>query len=141
MKLLSSAMIAGIMALSGSSVAIAQSLPEDASAQVAPASLAQPPKMSENEEAGLPDLATINRPAAESTATIDLNTPRTPSYHAVSGSGTEITEFRDRGKPVEIDVRSSFGTRYHMSPPIDASPTVRSNGQVSTRLPSIGISY
>lgn len=96
---------------------------------------------SENERAGLPDLAAINRPAAQVTSKVDINVPRTPSFHEVSPSGTEITEYRDKGKPVEIDVHSNFGTRYTMSSSPDTSPQVRSNGQASTRLPSINLHY
>ena len=98
---------------------------------------------SANEQAGLPDLAAINRPvAAGVTAKVDINSvQRTPSYHEVSPTGTEITEYRDKGKPVEIDVKSNFGTRYQMSAPADTSPQVRGNGQVSTRLPSINLHY
>jgi hypothetical protein len=123
--------------------ALAQSLPpanaQAANAQAAPA--VNTPPLSANEAAGLPDLAAINRPPAEAQAKVELNTPRTPSFHERSGNGTEITEFRDRGKPVEIDVHSNFGTRYQMSPPIDQSPTVRNNGQASTRLPSVNLHY
>jgi len=97
---------------------------------------------SANEQAGLPDLAAINRPAAEVTSKVDINdVPRTPSYHEVSRNGTEITEYRDKGKPVEIDVKSNFGTRYTMSAPTDTSPQVRDNGRASTRLPSINLHY
>ncbi|HTH62608.1 MAG TPA: hypothetical protein VL689_20970 [Paraburkholderia sp.] len=95
---------------------------------------------SANEQAGLPDLAAINRPAAEVTSKVDVNVPRTPSYHEVSPTGTEITEYRDKGKPVEIDVKSNFGTRYQMSAPADTSPQVRDNGR-ATRLPSINLRY
>jgi len=94
-----------------------------------------------NEAAGLPDLAAINRPAAEVSSKVEFNQPRTPSYYEKSGSGTEITEYRDKGKPVEIDVRSNFGTHYQMSAPTDTSPQLRDNGQASTRLPSINIHY
>jgi hypothetical protein len=96
---------------------------------------------SANERAGLPNLAEINRPPAHVTSKVDVNVPRTPSFHEVSPTGTEVTEYRDRGKPVEINVRSNFGTRYSMSAPADTSPQVRSNIQPSTRLPSINLRY
>ncbi|WP_296661920.1 hypothetical protein [Paraburkholderia sp.] len=96
---------------------------------------------SANERAGLPDLAKINRPAAEVTSKVDVNVPRRPSFHEVSPTGTEITEYRDKGKPVEINVHSNFGTRYTMSAPADTSPQVRPNGTPSTRLPSINLRY
>ncbi|CAN7659992.1 hypothetical protein LJR230_004986 [Trinickia sp. LjRoot230] len=94
-----------------------------------------------NEAAGLPDLDAINRPAAEVSSKVDVNVPRTPSYYEKSRNGTVITEYRDKGKPVEIDVRSNFGTHYQMSASPDTSPKVRDNGQASTRLPSINLHY
>ncbi|MCC8396730.1 hypothetical protein LJ656_29490 [Paraburkholderia sp. MMS20-SJTR3] len=96
---------------------------------------------SANERAGLPDLAKINRPAAEVSSKVEINVPRTPSFHEVSPSGTEITEYRDKGKPVEINVHSNFGTRYQMSAPLDTSPTVHDSGRPSTRLPSVNLRY
>jgi hypothetical protein len=138
MKPLLPVAVAAALALCAAS-ALAQSMP-GSTAQQANAPI-DPPARSANEAAGLPDLATINRPAAESSASVELNTPREPSFHERSGSGTEITEFRDRGKPVEIDVHSGFGTHYQMSAPTDTSPKVRNNGQASTRLPSLNLSY
>ena len=107
----------------------------------APANDAQAQRAA-NEAAGLPDLTQINRPAAEVSSKVDINdVPRKPSYYEKSANGTEITEYRDRGKPVEIDVRSNFGTHYQMSASPDISPKVRSNAQPSTRLPSINLHY
>lgn len=95
-----------------------------------------------NEAAGLPDLTKINRPAAEVTSKVDINdVPRTPSFYEKSRNGTEIIEYRDRGKPVEIDVHSNFGTHYQMSASPDTSPQVHTSGQPSTRLPSINLHY
>ena len=108
-------------------------------AQAAPQPAQQ--QMSPEEAAGLPDLKSINRPPANVTSKVEISPPRTPSYHSLSTNGTEITEYRDKGKPVEIDVRSNFGTRYQMSAPADVSPQVRDNGKASTRLPSINLHY
>lgn len=94
-----------------------------------------------NERAGLPDLRQINRPAAEVSSKVEINVPRRPSFYERSGNGTEIIEYRDKGKPVEIDVHSNLGTRYQMSAPPDTSPTVHENGRPSTRLPSVGLHY
>lgn len=96
---------------------------------------------SANERAGLPDLKAINRPAAEVTSKVDINQPRTPSFYERSPNGTEITEYRDKGKPVEIDVRSNFGTRYQMSAPTDTSPRVYESGKPPARLPSVNLHY
>jgi hypothetical protein len=97
--------------------------------------------MSPEENAGLPDLKAINRPAAQVSSKVEISPPRLPSYHEQSTNGTEITEYRDKGKPVEINVTSNFGTRYQMSAPADTSPTVRDNGKASTRLPSWNLRY
>jgi hypothetical protein len=98
---------------------------------------------SEQDQAGLPDLQAINNePKANVSAKVDINgVQRTPSFHTVSPSGTEITEYRDKGKPVEIDVRSKFGTHYQMTAPADTSPQVHSNNEPNERLPSINLHY
>jgi hypothetical protein len=136
MKPLLPAAVALAFAVSGA--ALAQPAAAD---QQPPAQQQATAPMSANEKAGLPDLAAINRPAAEVSSKVDINVPRTPSFHETSGNGTEITEYRDRGKPVEIDVRSNFGTRYQMSAPIDTSPQVHDSSHPTTRLPSFNIKY
>jgi hypothetical protein len=137
MKSLQSVAIAAVLAAACIG-ANAQSLP----AQSAAATDATPAHvMSPEENAGLPDLKAINRPAAEVSSKVEISPPRLPSYHETSTNGTEITEYRDKGKPVEINVRSNFGTRYQMSAPADTSPTVRDNGKASTRLPSWNLRY
>ncbi len=88
-------------------------------AQPADATPPASPPLSANEQAGLPDLAAINRPAAEVSSKVEINQPRLPSFYEKSPNGTEITEYRDKGKPVEIDVHSNFGTSYHMGAPLD----------------------
>jgi hypothetical protein len=136
MKPLLPAAVALAFAVSGA--ALAQPAAAD---QVPPAQQQATAPMSANERAGLPDLDAINRPAAEVSSKVDINVPRTPSFYERSGNGTEITEYRDRGKPVEIDVRSNFGTRYQMSAPIDTSPQVHDSSRPTTRLPSFNIKY
>ncbi|WP_250473487.1 hypothetical protein [Caballeronia sp. GAFFF1] len=97
--------------------------------------------LSAEEAAGLPDLKAINRPPANVSSKVEISPPRTPSFHELSPNGTEITEYRDKGKPVEINVHSNFGTHYQMSAPADTSPQVRDNGRASTRLPSVNLRY
>ncbi len=72
---------------------------------------------------------------------MEINQPRLPSFYEKSPNGTEITEYRDKGKPVEIDVHSNFGTSYHMGAPLDTSPSANNSGHPSTRLPSMSLSY
>ncbi|CAG9212963.1 conserved exported hypothetical protein [Paraburkholderia tropica] len=128
---------AATLAFSG----FAMAAPAD-DAQTAVEAQSAQPAQSENERAGLPNLEKINRPAARVSSKVDINdVPRTPSFHEVSPTGTEITEYRDKGKPVEINVQSKFGTHYTMSSNPDTSPQVRQNGQASTRLPSINLHY
>jgi hypothetical protein len=136
MKPLLPAAVALAFAVSGA--ALAQPAAAD---QQPPAQQQATAPMSANERAGLPDLNAINRPAAEVSSKVDINVPRTPSFHETSGNGTEITEYRDRGKPVEIDVRSNFGTRYQMTAPTDTSPQVHDSARPTTRLPSVHLNY
>jgi hypothetical protein len=134
MKPLLSVVVALSFAVCGTALAAGPAQPA-ADAQPAP------PPQSANERAGLPDLDAINRPAAEVSSKVEINVPRTPSFYERSGNGTEITEYRDRGKPVEIDVRSNFGTRYQMSAPLDTSPQVHDSSHPTTRLPSWNLHY
>jgi len=129
--------------LAAASVGVfAQPVPNATQSAADPA--AQPAKqqvMSPEEAAGLPDLKAINRPPANVSSKVEISPPRKPSFHELSSNGTEITEYRDKGKPVEINVQSNFGTRYQMSAPADTSPQVRDNGKASTRLPSVNLRY
>ncbi|KNE76484.1 hypothetical protein BCRE_0685 [Candidatus Burkholderia crenata] len=124
MKPLQSVAIAAILA-AASMGAYAQSAP---AADNSPAHA-----MSPEENAGLPDLKAINRPAAQVTSKVEISPPRPSSYHEQSTNGTEITEYRDKGKPVEIDVRSNFGTCYHLSAPADTSLTRRQLSATTAR--------
>jgi hypothetical protein len=114
-----------------------------AAAQAAPAPAAPTAPLDRNEAAGLPNLDQINQKAARgsASATVDLNVPRQPSFHEKSPGGTEITEYRDRGKATEIDVHSGIGTNYQMTSPVDTSPKVQNNGTATERLPSVSLKY
>jgi len=109
----------------------------------APAAAAPATPIDANEAAGLPNLNQINRPAerGSASATVDLNVPREPSFHEKTPGGTEITEYRDRGKATEIDVHSGIGTNYQMTSPVDTSPKVQNNGPAPARLPSVTLKY
>jgi hypothetical protein len=134
MKPLFPVAVALMLAVSGAAMAAqpAQSAKDQAAADA---------QAEANERAGLPDLRAINRPAAEVSSKVEINQPRTPSFYERSGNGTEITEYRDKGKPVEIDVHSNFGTRYQMSAPTDTSPRVYESGKPPARLPSVNLHY
>ena len=126
-------LVAAAAAFSAASVAYAAGGTPSADAQA---------QAEANEAAGLPDLRKINRPGAEVTSKVDFSDiRRTPSFHEKSKNGTEVTEYRDRGKPVEIDVKSNFGTRYQMSSTPDTSPKPHDAGVPITRLPSLNLRY
>jgi len=80
------------------------------------------------------------RAAATSTSSVDVNQERKPSYY-VNDQGTTVTEYRDRGKPTEIDVHSRFGTNYQLTTPPDNSPRTRDNTSQNDRLPSVGLKF
>jgi hypothetical protein len=127
--------VAMLAAAAAASPALAQR-PAAPAAQTAPADA-----QDANEAAGLPNLKQINRPAGVAHSAVEINAPRVPSFYEKSGNGTSITEYRDRGKPVDIQVQSNFGTRYQMSASPDTSPQVHDSGKPSTRLPSIQLKY
>ena len=56
---------------------------------------------SENERAGLPDLAAINnQPAAHVTSKVDINdVPRTPSFHEVTATAPKSPNTATRASP------------------------------------------
>jgi hypothetical protein len=122
-------------------VAATAAAPALAQQQAAQATQAAPAPQDANEAAGLPNLKQINRPAGVAHSTVEINAPRVPSFYEKSGNGTSITEYRDRGKPVDIQVQSNFGTRYQMSASPDTSPQVHDSGKPSTRLPSFQLKY
>lgn len=129
-------LVPAILALATTMAAAASAPQPDAAATPVTAT-----PQDENEAVGLPNLKAINRPAGVAHSTVQFNAPRTPSFYEKSLNGTSITEYRDRGKPVEIQVHSNFGTRYQMSASPDVSPQVHESGKPSTRLPSLQLKY
>jgi hypothetical protein len=129
MKLRPFAAALALLALTGSGLACAQTSDQQAQAAA-------------NEAAGLPDLTKINRPAAEVSSKVDINdVQRTPSFYTKGANGTEVTEYRDHGKPVEIDVKSNFGTHYQLNASPDTSPHPRDPNAPIQRLPSLNLQY
>lgn len=78
--------------------------------------------------------------AASSQSTVEINPTRQPSFY-VQDNGTVVQEFRDRGKPTEIDVHSALGTNYQMTQPVDNTPKIRDNSAQDNRLPSVGLKF
>lgn len=84
------------------------------------------------------ELNRINNQPIAPTAKTELNHPRQPSFELNEADGTQVREYRDkRGQQADIEVRSSFGTKYQMSRPEDASPKIRD--RENNRVPSVNI--
>lgn len=61
------------------------------------------------------------------------------SYELKEENGTHVREYREGNKPVDIEVESSFGTKYHMSTPTDQVPSIRD--QTLERVPAIRMPF
>ncbi|UDM51362.1 hypothetical protein [Cupriavidus sp. MP-37] len=79
-----------------------------------------------------------NRPIAPA-ARSQLNQPREPSFQLNERDGTQVREYRDKGRATDIQVRSGFGTRYEMSKPEDSSPKIREHDV--NRVPSVNLKF
>lgn len=101
---------------------------------VAPQSFAQNGSKA-NGGLDLPDLDKINRPITQKESAT-INAPRAPSYHSKDSKGNEVTEYKDPNRATEIEVKSSIGTQYHMSPPSDSTPHIPDNNNLN-RVPSV----
>ena len=60
-------------------------------------------------------------------------------YDAQDANGTRIREYREKDQPREIQVDSSMGTHYQMSPPMQNSPST--NTQKIDRVPSLQVPF
>ncbi len=86
----------------------------------------------------LPDLKKINQPGINVRSTVQNPISSAPTFHYQDEHGNEITERRELGQPSSIDVRSSMGTHYQLSEPMD--PTQAPNGSLRG-VPSVKLSY
>lgn len=82
----------------------------------------------------LPDLKAINRPVLQDEK-VNVNGARQPSFSLRENDGTEIREYRERGKPTEIEVRSSLGTYEVKSP----NGGLKVDNPNERRLPSVKV--
>ena len=82
------------------------------------------------------DLQEVNRPVFKPER-LDVNEERLPSFQLREPNGTEIREYRERGKAVEIDVRSGLGT-YQVTPK-DGTLKPASNDGDKRRLPTVDV--
>ncbi len=86
----------------------------------------------------LPDLKKINQSGISVRSTVQNPISSAPTFHYQDEHGNEITERRELGQPSSIDVRSSMGTHYQLSEPMD--PTQAPNGSLRS-VPSVKLSY
>ncbi|MCA3184718.1 MAG: hypothetical protein INH13_14105 [Cupriavidus sp.] len=85
------------------------------------------------------ELNKINNQPIAPAAKSQLNQPREPSFQLRERDGTQVTEYRDKGRSTEIQVHSGFGTKYEMSKPEDSSPRIRDHDV--NRVPSVNLKF
>lgn len=85
------------------------------------------------------ELNQINNQPIAPTAKSQLNQPRQPSFQLNERDGTQVREYRDKGRATDIQVRSGFGTKYEMSKPEDSSPKIREHDV--NRVPSVNLKF
>ncbi|MCA3192714.1 MULTISPECIES: DUF2782 domain-containing protein [unclassified Cupriavidus] len=85
------------------------------------------------------ELNKINNQPIAPAAKSQLNQPREPSFQLRERDGTQVTEYRDKGRSTEIQVQSGFGTKYEMSKPEDSSPRIRDHDV--NRVPSVNLKF
>ncbi|SPA26247.1 conserved hypothetical protein; putative TRANSMEMBRANE PROTEIN; putative exported protein [Cupriavidus taiwanensis] len=85
------------------------------------------------------ELNQINNQPIAPAARSQLNQPREPSFQLNERDGTQVREYRDKGRATDIQVKSGFGTRYEMSKPEDSSPKIREHDV--NRVPSVNLKF
>jgi hypothetical protein len=85
------------------------------------------------------ELNQINNQPIAPAAKSQLNQPRQPSFQLNERDGTQVREYRDKGRATDIQVKSGFGTKYEMSKPEDSSPKIREHDV--NRVPSVNLKF
>lgn len=85
------------------------------------------------------ELNRINNQPIAPAAKSQINQPREPSFQLNERDGTQVREYRDKGRATDIQVRSGFGTKYQMSKPEDSSPKIREHDV--NRVPSVNLQF
>ncbi|CAG9186522.1 hypothetical protein [Cupriavidus pinatubonensis] len=85
------------------------------------------------------ELNRINNQPIAPAAQTQINQPRQPSFQLNERDGTQVREYRDKGRATDIQVKSGFGTKYQMSKPEDSSPKIREH-EVN-RVPSVNLTF
>jgi hypothetical protein len=101
------------------------------------------PEASKSQRLNQQELDAINRqpiaPKAYASEGVQGVQKRETSFSYQEESGTRIQEFRDVGQNTEIQVDSSMGTHYQMSPILDKD--LDSTRQTINRVPSINLLF
>jgi hypothetical protein len=101
------------------------------------------PGASKSQRLNQQELDAINRqpiaPKAYASEGVQGVQKRETSFSYQEESGTRIQEFRDVGQNTEIQVDSSMGTHYQMSPILDKD--LDSTRQTINRVPSINLLF
>ncbi|CAG2148393.1 hypothetical protein [Cupriavidus numazuensis] len=85
------------------------------------------------------ELNRINNQPIAPAAQTQINQPRQPSFQLNERDGTQVREYRDKGRATDIQVKSGFGTKYQMSKPEDSSPKIREHDV--NRVPSVNLTF
>ena len=85
------------------------------------------------------ELNRINNQPIAPAAKSQINQPREPSFQLNERDGTQVREYRDKGRATDIQVKSGFGTKYQMSKPEDSSPKIREHDV--NRVPSVNLQF
>jgi hypothetical protein len=85
------------------------------------------------------ELNRINNQPIAPAAQTQINQPRQPSFQLNERDGTQVREYRDKGRATDIQVKSGFGTKYQMSKPEDSSPKIREHDV--NRVPSVNLQF
>ncbi|ODV41283.1 hypothetical protein AWV79_37865 [Cupriavidus sp. UYMMa02A] len=85
------------------------------------------------------ELNRINNQPIAPAAKSQINQPREPSFQLNERDGTQVREYRDKGRATDIQVKSGFGTKYQMSKPEDSSPKIREHDV--NRVPSVNLTF
>ncbi|HVL10567.1 MAG TPA: hypothetical protein VM512_15615 [Burkholderiaceae bacterium] len=83
------------------------------------------------------ELERINKQPLAPRATTELNRPREPSFVLNDTDGTQVREYRNKGRATDIEVHSGMGTSYQMSKPEEGVPQQRD--RTVNRVPSVPI--
>ncbi len=84
------------------------------------------------------ELERINKQPIAPRATNQINRPRQPSFSLNDTDGTQVREYRNKGRATDIEVKSGMGTSYEMSKP-DEGGLPQQRDRAVNRVPSVPV--